>query len=90
MAPILLSRFGRFYNSSFDRRPVPTLIVTNGVLYAIADGLVSEPRLGRSLRRGALIVEVTCDIEELVREIELGVVSERGREKLHLQYQPGR
>ena len=36
-----LVRFARFYNHHFDRRPIPTLIVTNGVLNTLADALVS-------------------------------------------------
>ncbi|KAL7425294.1 hypothetical protein Q5752_000982 [Cryptotrichosporon argae] len=34
-----LGRFARFYNTNFERRPVATLIVTNGVLNTIADVL---------------------------------------------------
>lgn len=41
MASGALGRFARFYNTNFDRRPIPTLIVTNGVLYTISDVLVS-------------------------------------------------
>ncbi|WVQ84796.1 hypothetical protein IAT38_006953 [Cryptococcus sp. DSM 104549] len=37
MPPQFLLRFARFYNSNFDRRPIPTLIVTNGVLNTVAD-----------------------------------------------------
>jgi protein Mpv17 len=37
-----LASFARFYNSNFDRRPVPTLMVTNGILNTIADLLVSH------------------------------------------------
>jgi protein Mpv17 len=36
-----LASFARFYKSNFDRRPVPTLMVTNGILNTIADLLVS-------------------------------------------------
>ncbi|WWC73853.1 uncharacterized protein I206_107825 [Kwoniella pini CBS 10737] len=39
MAPRFLLNFARFYNSNFDRRPIPTLIITNGVLNTIADAL---------------------------------------------------
>ena len=41
MAPRLLLRFASFYNHNFDRRPIPTLVVTNGVLGSIADAIVS-------------------------------------------------
>ncbi|OCF34394.1 hypothetical protein I316_03908 [Kwoniella heveanensis BCC8398] len=37
MAPRILLNFAKFYNNHFDRRPVPTLIITNGVLNSIAD-----------------------------------------------------
>ncbi|KAJ9115868.1 hypothetical protein QFC22_005010 [Naganishia vaughanmartiniae] len=36
-APIILQKFAKFYNSNFDARPVPTLMVTNGILNGIAD-----------------------------------------------------
>ncbi|WRT69866.1 uncharacterized protein IL334_006857 [Kwoniella shivajii] len=39
MAPRFLLNFARFYNSNFDKRPIPTLIVTNGVLNTVADAL---------------------------------------------------
>ncbi|WWC92631.1 uncharacterized protein L201_007590 [Kwoniella dendrophila CBS 6074] len=39
MAPRVLLNFARFYNSNFDRRPMPTLIITNGVLNSIADAM---------------------------------------------------
>ncbi|OCF73374.1 hypothetical protein I204_06606 [Kwoniella mangroviensis CBS 8886] len=39
MAPRFLLNFARYYNSNFDRRPIPTLIITNGVLNTIADAL---------------------------------------------------
>lgn len=38
----LLHSFARLYNTNFDRRPVATLVVTNGVLNTIADVLVSS------------------------------------------------
>ncbi|RSH93113.1 hypothetical protein EHS25_007466 [Saitozyma podzolica] len=37
-----LASFARFYNSNFDRRPVPTLMVTNGILNTIADLLAQS------------------------------------------------
>ena len=40
MAPASLLRFAAFYNNNFARRPIPTLIVTNGVLNSIADAIV--------------------------------------------------
>nr|XP_019009509.1 uncharacterized protein I206_06158 [Kwoniella pini CBS 10737]OCF48290.1 hypothetical protein I206_06158 [Kwoniella pini CBS 10737] len=43
MAPRFLLNFARFYNSNFDRRPIPTLIITNGVLNTIADALLHTP-----------------------------------------------
>lgn len=36
------SRFMRYYNANFERRPVPTLMITNGVLNSIADAVVSS------------------------------------------------
>lgn len=39
-----LRSVARLYNTNFDRRPVATLVVTNGVLNTIADVLVSFPR----------------------------------------------
>lgn len=36
-APIILQKFSKFYNGNFDARPVPTLMITNGVLNGIAD-----------------------------------------------------
>ena len=41
MATRYLGRFARFYNGNFDRRPIPTLMVTNGILNTIADICVS-------------------------------------------------
>lgn len=38
----LLHSVARLYNTNFDRRPVATLVVTNGVLNTIADVLVSS------------------------------------------------
>lgn len=38
------SRFMRYYNANFERRPVPTLMITNGVLNSIADAVVSSWR----------------------------------------------
>lgn len=38
-----LHSVARLYNTNFDRRPVATLVVTNGVLNTIADVLVSFP-----------------------------------------------
>ena len=40
MAPAILLRFASFYNTNFERRPIPTLIATNGILNTIADCLV--------------------------------------------------
>ncbi|ORY34585.1 hypothetical protein BCR39DRAFT_513490 [Naematelia encephala] len=37
MATQAIKNFGKFYNYHFDRRPIPTLIITNGVLNSIAD-----------------------------------------------------
>ncbi|WVR07909.1 hypothetical protein IAU60_004952 [Kwoniella sp. DSM 27419] len=42
MAPRFLLDFAKFYNSNFDRRPIPTLIITNGVLNTLADLLLHE------------------------------------------------
>ncbi|WWD20441.1 hypothetical protein CI109_104917 [Kwoniella shandongensis] len=39
MPPAFLTNFARFYNTNFDRRPIPTLIITNGVLNTLADAL---------------------------------------------------
>nr|KIR85205.1 hypothetical protein I308_04458 [Cryptococcus tetragattii IND107] len=39
----LLHSFARLYNTNFDRRPVATLVVTNGVLNTIADVLMHNP-----------------------------------------------
>jgi hypothetical protein len=41
MATASLLRFAKFYNSNFDRRPIPTLIITNGILSSLADTIVS-------------------------------------------------
>ncbi|KAK4689869.1 protein Mpv17, partial [Tremellales sp. Uapishka_1] len=45
MPPAALLAFVRFYNSNFDRRPIPTLIVTNGVLNTIADVLAQTSQI---------------------------------------------
>ncbi|ADV21585.1 hypothetical protein I315_03539 [Cryptococcus gattii Ru294] len=39
----LLHSVARLYNTNFDRRPVATLVVTNGVLNTIADVLMHNP-----------------------------------------------
>lgn len=41
MPPSIFLRLSSFYVHNFDRRPIPTLIITNGVLNSIADALVS-------------------------------------------------
>ena len=51
MATASLFRFASFYNVNFDRRPIPTLIITNGILNSIADALV---RLFSPVHRGSL------------------------------------
>ena len=43
MPPASLLRFASIYNANFDRRPIPTLIITNGILNTIADALVRPP-----------------------------------------------
>jgi hypothetical protein len=35
-----LGTFVRFYNTNFERRPIPTLMITNSTLNTIADILV--------------------------------------------------
>jgi hypothetical protein len=47
MPAALLGRFAKFYNGNFDRRPIPTLMVTNGLLNTIADLCVSRKTQGR-------------------------------------------
>jgi protein Mpv17 len=42
MAPAALLAFAKFYNSNFDKRPVRTLIITNGALNTVADVLVGR------------------------------------------------
>jgi hypothetical protein len=37
-----LGSFVRFYNKNFDRRPIPTLMITNATLNTLADVLVSQ------------------------------------------------
>lgn len=37
-----LGAFVRFYNSNFDRRPIPTLMITNSTLNTIADLLAQS------------------------------------------------
>jgi hypothetical protein len=38
-----LGNFVKFYNTNFERRPIPTLMITNSTLNTIADILVSPP-----------------------------------------------
>ncbi|CAD6565068.1 MAG: hypothetical protein TREMPRED_000794 [Tremellales sp. Tagirdzhanova-0007] len=45
MATASLFRFASFYNVNFDRRPIPTLIITNGILNSIADALAQASSL---------------------------------------------
>ncbi|KAJ9108544.1 hypothetical protein QFC19_002260 [Naganishia cerealis] len=44
-APILLQKFAKFYNGNFDRRPVPTLMITNGILNGIADAVAQSSQM---------------------------------------------
>ena len=44
-APQLLQAFAKFYNGNFDRRPVPTLMITNGVLNSIADAVAQSSQM---------------------------------------------
>lgn len=44
-APQFLQAFARFYNANFDRRPVPTLMITNGVLNTIADAVAQSSQM---------------------------------------------
>lgn len=44
-APHLVSAFARFYTTNFDRRPVVTLSITNGVLNTIADALAQSSQI---------------------------------------------
>ncbi|EIW71354.1 hypothetical protein TREMEDRAFT_67721 [Tremella mesenterica DSM 1558] len=44
--PSSLHRFVRYYNRNFDKRPIPTLIVTNGILSTVADVLTAKPPPG--------------------------------------------
>lgn len=37
-----LSSFVKFYNANFERRPIPTLMITNATLNTIADILVGS------------------------------------------------
>jgi hypothetical protein len=67
----LLRRFARYYNANFERRPTPTLMVTNGVLNTIADGLVSRAslELGLELELGCqrhVLCRSTCVIPQVV------------------------
>ncbi|KAJ9108060.1 hypothetical protein QFC20_003629 [Naganishia adeliensis] len=44
-APVILQNFAKFYNANFDRRPVPTLMVTNGILNTIADAVAQSSQM---------------------------------------------
>ena len=44
-APQILQAFAKFYNGNFDRRPVPTLMITNGILNSIADAVAQSSQM---------------------------------------------
>jgi protein Mpv17 len=44
-APQALQAFARFYNTNFDRRPVPTLMITNGLLNTLADAVAQSSQM---------------------------------------------
>jgi protein Mpv17 len=53
-APIILQKFAKFYNGNFDARPVPTLMVTNGILNGIADMVAQSSQILLSRRQPPL------------------------------------
>jgi len=52
-----LKAFGAFYNSNFDKRPVATLVITNGVLFSIADALAQASTTLMKTRSTAAVFE---------------------------------
>ncbi|ORX37556.1 hypothetical protein BD324DRAFT_579243 [Kockovaella imperatae] len=60
MSFLFVSRFAAFYNRNFEKRPVPTLIVTNGVLNSIADAMAQS----------STILASTGSVKEVVQQYD--------------------